>query len=487
MIKTASGLRVAGIISILAIAGSACNPVLLPTSEDILTQPPLAASTSPSPPQPTNSPEVPTATPTAPATPTIPPAPAYIPPQCVNVPLATVPAATALARPTPVLQANPEISMEVQLRVFEQAVQAIEENYVDPGLNGVDWSRLVSEHRQRIQIGLDTQDFYTELKTLVSELGDEHSHLESPVEVSLSEAALAGNVDYVGIGILVQPLIDKGRVTILSVFPDSPAEYSGLKPHDSILSVDGLPLIEGEQFYGERIRGPECSAAIVEVVSPGERPRELMLVRERITSPLPIEARLVPTADGARVGYIFLPTFFDRTIPEQVKKALIDFGPLDALILDNRMNGGGSSEVLEPILAHFVSGTLGKFVSREGSRPLEIAAAPIHNSDTVPLVVLVGEYTMSFGEVFAGVLKDSGRAVIIGQTTTGNVETLHRFPLEDGSMLWIATEIFLPSVSQTGWEESGVIPDVEAYADWDTFTFETDPSVDAALAWLGHE
>jgi C-terminal processing protease CtpA/Prc len=142
--------------------------------------------------------------------------------------------------------------------------------------------------------------------------------------------------------------------------------------------------------------------------------------------------------------------------------------------------------VVEPILAYLTSGTLGEFRSRAATRPLTIAPNPIHNSHSVPVVILVGPETVSFGEIFAGALKDSGRAMLVGQTTLGNVETLHGYELEDGSWLWIAEETFDPAVSHANWEQTGIVPDVEAYADWDTFTFETDPSIAAALTLLGH-
>jgi hypothetical protein len=45
---------------------------------------------------------------------------------------------------------------------------------------------------------------------------------------------------------------------------------------------------------------------------------------------------------------------------------------------------------------------------------------------------------------------------------------------------------FDPINSHANWEQQGIIPDVQAYADWDTFTFETDPSIVAALKILGH-
>lgn len=413
--------------------------------------------------------------------------PAYVPSACENVPLATIPPATTVAEPTPSLETNPPISTDQQLRVFDELAAAINDKYLYPDFNGLDWPGLAAQYRAKVEGGLDTEAFYAEMENFVSALGDEHSHFESPAQVAASEAELSGVNNYVGIGVLVQPLLEKGRVTILSVFPDSSAEHGGLKQHDSLLAVDGIPIVENGEAYPHRVRGPECSAVVLTVQSPGEAPRDIILVRYRITASLPIDARLTPTSDGSRIGYIFLPTFFDETIPGQVRQALEDFGPLDGLILDNRMNGGGSSTVVEPILGYFTSGTLGQFVSRETTRPLEVTADPIHNSQTVPIVVLVGEDTVSFGEIFSGVLKDVGRALLAGQTTLGNVETLHGYNFDDGSQVWIAEERFDPLVSHADWEKDGIQPDVEAYADWDTFTFENDPSVAAAVALLGHQ
>jgi C-terminal processing protease CtpA/Prc len=208
------------------------------------------------------------------------------------------------------------------------------------------------------------------------------------------------------------------------------------------------------------------------------------LVRARFQTSLPIEAGLVPTGDARRIGYIFLPTLFDETVPAQVEQALHDLAPLDGLILDNRKNGGGSSSVLEPILSFFTSGIVGEFVSREATRPFRLTAHPVENSQTVPLVVLVGDGTGSFGEIMSGVLRDIGRAQLVGETTGGNVEVEHGYDFDDGSTAWIAEETFDPLRSDANWERDGIVPDVEAFADWFTFTLETDPGVQAALELL---
>jgi carboxyl-terminal processing protease len=428
---------------------------------------------------------VPTQTPIPTETPF--PSPAYIPPNCQKKAIATIPAATTIAEPTPSLAKNPPLTKDQQLNVLDELVNTIDQVYLYPDFNGVDWKSIVAKSRVKVESGLDTEVFYVEMSDLVLALGDEHSQFESPVVLKASNAELAGKNEFVGIGVLAKSMIDTGRLTILSVFPGSPAEYGGLKPHDSLLAVDGIPLIENGISYDLRVRGPECSAVRLTFQSPGGQPTDIILVRNKISAPAPVDARLVPTTDGSHIGYIFIPTFFDETIPDQIKKALNDFGLLDGLILDNRMNGGGSSNVLESVLSFFTSGTLGQFISRTEKRPLTIEADPINNSQTVPLVVLVGQDTVSFGEIFSGILQDEGRAKIVGQTTFGNVETLSGYDFSDGSRAWIAQERFDPARSHANWEKDGIKPDIEAFADWDTFIFENDPSVLAALNLLGHK
>jgi carboxyl-terminal processing protease len=333
--------------------------------------------------------------------------------------------------------------------------------------------------------GLSTQEFYGSIQAMISELGDEHSYFFSPVEVAASEAEFAGSQEFVGIGVFFLPLEAKNRISIITVYPDSPAEHAGLKPHDSILAVDGIPVVQNGKALPHLVRGPQCSIAVLTVQSPNEAARTVTLVRQRIQSPKLVQAQMLPTSEGSRVGYILLPSFGDETVPGQVADALDTFGQLDGLILDNRVNGGGDSRVVELILSYFTSGTLGTYETRTDSFALTVEPDPIQNSQTVPLVVLVSRKTVSYGEIFSGVLKDSGRAQIVGELTLGNVELLKGYDFDDGSQLWIAAQTFLPAVSGQDWEQTGIIPDVTAYADWDTFTFETDPSIAAALKLLG--
>ena len=414
--------------------------------------------------------------------------PPFVPPGCAGQPVATLPAATLESQPTPSnVGTNVPLSMDEQLAVFNQIINLIPDLYVYPNLNGLNWPITVTKYQALIESGLDTESFYTQMSNMIGELRDNHSQYESPAQVAQANAALSGVNNYAGIGVEVEAVPKDNVLTVLLDFPDSSAEHAGLKPHDNLLAVDGIPLVHNGIARSEMIRGPVCSAAVLTVQTPGEKPRSVTVIRYNVQSYVPIVSHLVATKDGSRIGYIYLPSFFDDTLPGQVKQALQNFGPLDGLIIDNRMNPGGSSSVVEPILSYFTDGLLGHFVSRTDSNDFTVSADPVGNSQTVPLVILVGKDTHSFGEIFTGILQDIGRAKVVGENTPGNVEILSSHMFSDGARLWLAQARFVELHSTADWEQTGIIPDVQASAGWDTFTFANDPSVAAALKLLGHK
>ena len=410
------------------------------------------------------------------------PKPAYIPPVCEGRPIIQASQSEAVKPPARV--PNRPLSKGQQLALFHKLSNTIETTYLDPDFNGRYWPRVVGPIREKIEDGLNTDAFYREITDLVDSLGDDHSYFLSPAQVAELNDVGAGENNLVGLGVFTRPIASSKMVSIVGVIPDSPAERNGLKMHDRIIDVDGMPLVEKGLVHLYKTFGPECSSAVFTVQTPGEPARIISIVRYRVSSPLPVVARLVPTRDGSRIGYVFIPSFLDETVPDQLKKALDSLGELDGLVIDNRMNGGGTSSVLAATLGFFTSGKVGHFVSRNGRRPLEISAKPVRNSQNVPLVVLIGKDTASYAEVFSGVLQDLGRAKMVGQTSRGNVETLHPHTFGDGSRAYLAQERFEPIRSKIDWEKRGVKPDVEAHAEWDTFTFENDPGIAAALRSL---
>jgi C-terminal peptidase prc len=409
--------------------------------------------------------------------------PAYIPPQCATVPLATV-APEVIAQVTPESHPNADNSKREKLRILDQVSDIVKTTYVYPDFNGKNWTEIVASYRAKIEAGLGADEFYLEMQKMIEELGDEHSFFLSPLEVQASEEELKGESQYVGVGIYGNFDKEHQRISVIATFPNSSAEHAGIKPHDILLTADNLPILDEDI---NRLRGPECSEVMVTVQSLGEEPRTVMLIRHNIEGNVRVEARLVATTDGSKIGYLFIPSFYDQAVPAQVEKALNDFGTLDGLIVDVRLNGGGISTVANAVMSYFTSGDVGRFASRDRSRTVTIDANPVQNSQTVPLVVLVSKETASYGEIFAGIMRDSRGAKISGETSLGNVELLRGFDFDDGSELWLASERFYEAHSKDNWEETGIVTDIEAFAPWDTYTFETDPSIAAALTLLEHQ
>ncbi|MFQ6101814.1 MAG: S41 family peptidase [Anaerolineae bacterium] len=370
------------------------------------------------------------------------------------------------------------------LRIFTELWEIVDDDYLDPDHSGVDWDGIGQEYRARVEAGLSDEEFWAAMDEMLLKLGDDHSIFLSPAEVAEEEQMRTGELDYVGIGVYTAAMPEKGYAVILAVLPDSPADRAGLHPHDRILTVEGTPACcdaAGNDSLA-RLFGPEGSRVGLRVQTPGEAVRAVTVTRARVQGTLPVEVRRLE----GDIGYVLIPSFWDETVVEQVHQALEDLaagGKLAGLILDNRVNAGGSETVLRELLALFADGEMGHFVGRGGAEPLHVKGVDVCGSQRVPLAILVGRETASFAEVFSGVLQETSRARIVGRTTIGNIEIVYGYDFEDGSRAWIAQETFVPP-GGTDWEETGIVPDVEIPLDWDEFTAEDDPQLEAALDLL---
>ena len=368
------------------------------------------------------------------------------------------------------------------LQVFNQLISTIQQDYVYTGFVKSQLPALQTQYKKLVTAGLDDNGFYEAMSDMITDLGDNHSSFESPEEAKAADAGFAGNNDFVGIGIFAQAIPEAGRAVILVVFPGGPAAQGGLRIHDSIVAIDGQPALDASGGIRNTIRGPEGSSMTLTVERPGQPQFMVTLTRRHVTGALPVDSCLIRSK---RIGYLYLPGLDDETIPDQVRAALRAMtadGPLTGLVIDNRENGGGLSTVLDGLLGLFTHGDLGRFVARDESRELQVDAENVGGSQSVPLLVLVSRDTVSYGEVFSGLLQVSGRAKVMGQTSLGNVETEWAYSFKDGSRVWLAHELFQPpGLPLAVWEGRGIIPDLPLPVRWDLFSEGSDPALAAAV------
>ncbi len=387
-------------------------------------------------------------------------------------------AAPAIAQATPTSAATKGNPYQ-QERIFNQFWRIVDERYIYPDFNGADWNAARDESRKRIDAGLSDDDFHAMLAELIESLNDRHSVFLTPAEAKAEDDEYNSAGSYVGIGVITHVNPDQRHLYVLTVLADSPAAQAGIQPHDHILSIDGEPAVDAQgESQSQRMRGEEGTPVTLSVRTPGQQPRTVTLNRGVVSNTERVEYRVLPGAK--RIGYLMVPTLFESVIAQQTRDAvttLMKGGRLDGLILDLRTNGGGTYPNLRDVLALFTRGDMGSLTNRDGvTTDIRVRARAIGNSQTVPMVVLIGHGSESFAEVLAGALQHVGRAKLIGENTAGNIETLLSHEFADGSRLWLAEETFrLPD--GTNWEGVGVAPDIRIDKSWDEYTADDDPAI----------
>jgi carboxyl-terminal processing protease len=380
---------------------------------------------------------------------------------------------------------NAEVDKALQQEVFVELWTAVNDNYVYSNFNGLDWAAMKDIYLAKIEGGLTDDAFWQAMKELIALLDDQHSSFMTPAEALARQALMFEEPGYAGIGIYAAPLPAKGYGVVLYAFPGSPAANSGIKAHDRLLVVDGQAFCCDEKgsLRSNLMLGEAGSEVTIAVQTPGQERREIVVRREQIKGEVQIEARRL----AGDIGYMMIPTLQNLAVGERTEAAWRELNrekPLKGLILDLRPNQGGLDEPLHDVLSLFADGRLGEFHSQAGSRPLTVTGRDLLRSQSIPLVILVGPATNSYGEVLAGALQESGRATLIGQPTNANVERLQLYLFSDGSQAWLAVENFVPP-SGADWEQTGVIPDIEVRQGWDDFTTDAeDQAVQEALARL---
>lgn len=159
------------------------------------------------------------------------------------------------------------------------------------------------------------------------------------------------------------------------------------------------------------------------------------------------------------IGFIQLPDLASVNVAANLRQAVraLVAKQAEGLILDLRGNPGGRLLEMMQAAGVFTGGLLWRVVTRW---MLPIPYPAIGATETgLPLAVLIDGGVNSAAEGLAGALQAQGRAVLIGETTAGNVEAVLPFCLPDGSQAWIATGVLAPLWGPT-WEGRGVEPDI---------------------------
>ena len=321
---------------------------------------------------------------------------------------------------------------------------------------------------------------------IIDALEDPHTVFIDAERYRLASEDIGGSFE--GIGATVNQV--DGAIVIVRPFRNSPAQQAGIRAGDVILEVDGEST-EGwslEQAVAV-IRGP--SGTDVELlVRHADGEEELVVVtRDRIVVPsvesLPITDRSgQPVAD---VGYILITQFTEDTRGELLE--LLDGARnagLTQLIIDLRGNPGGLLNATVETTGEFIDeGVILRQIDRNGNEEVFRDRAGGAGVD-LELAVLINEHSASGSEVMAAALRDHGRAVLIGVTTTGKGTVNVPRRLSDGSVLYVSIARYLTPDSAPV-EGVGVVPDIEIAIPDTGFAADQDIQLYVAIEYLRGE
>lgn len=172
------------------------------------------------------------------------------------------------------------------------------------------------------------------------------------------------------------------------------------------------------------------------------------------------------------VGYLETRGFMEAPGMEEVMASALRFlERTDAVIIDVRENHGGSGGMSHLLFSHFLPAEPVPTIevrSRASETPMirhSLTDVPGPRRPDVPLYVLTSRGTGSAAEEFTFVLRNLGRATIVGERTAGAGHMVNAFDLPYGFVAGVS--ITRVSDPRTGleWERVGVLPDLPVDAD----------------------
>lgn len=338
--------------------------------------------------------------------------------------------------------------------------------------------RVIEELEGRYYKAVDAEKLgQAGVRGVLKSLDDPYTVYLSPEETMAFEEKESG--EYSGIGASLQKSA-KG-VVITSVFPGSPAAAGGLKPGDTIVSVDGSSTKDvAIETIIARIKGKEGTQVRLEIKPKNGPPKQLSVTRRPIQ--IPETRKSMERAGGKKVGYVQLYEFggyaardVRRDIEGLARKGAQSF------ILDLRYNGGGLLSQAVDVTGVFQTGLV---TSTKGLHsPLEELKANGPGATGKTLVLLVNGYSASASEIVTGALKDRGRAEVIGTRTFGKGLVQSIVPLGNNASLKLTTAVYY-TPNGTNINEKGITPDIVVTEKPKT---KKDEQLQAALRYLARQ
>lgn len=345
--------------------------------------------------------------------------------------------------------------------------QISDENFDEAVFN---WSRTFAQamdiaHKKHYAITDPKENMIQAIDGFINSL-DAHSNFLEPKKYQEMLEMTSG--EFFGVGIVIDNMRktkDK-HLTIIDTIPDGPSDTAGIQPMDKIVEINGQ-LLEGltTEKIVSMLKGERHSTVSVKVMR--ENSPDLLsfdIVRDIVKEQHSLSFHI----KSHNIAYLSLSMFTDAAV-KQIETLLKKSHDLHhkGLILDLRNNSGGLLNAAVDIAGLFLKKnslvTLtkdkhGKEIERYSTKRNPVA------KNTLPIFILINNYTASAGEILAGCLKINSDTTnnylvfLVGTKTFGKGSVQEVIPIGNNCALKITTCLyFLPD--NTTIQGTGIEPD----------------------------
>ncbi|NMB36795.1 MAG: protease [Bacteroidales bacterium] len=348
-------------------------------------------------------------------------------------------------------------------QIFDESWRVMRDGFYVENMHGVDWEKIHSKYAQLLPYVKHRHDLSYIIGEMIGELNVGHAYINSGDVPELPR---------IKTGLLGAEFVkDKsGAFKIAKIFKGanwdeslrSPLSESDAKVGEYVLSVNGIPCSGLDNIYQALVGKADKVVSLV--VSPDAKGAQ---ARTIYVKTIPSESQLayyewvqtniekVEKASNGEIGYIHIPDMGTAGLDMFTK---LFYTQLDkkALIIDDRMNGGGN--VSPMILERLQRVVYRMSMSRNGGEPNTIPGEAHYG----PKVCLIDKYSSSDGDLFPYGFKTLGLGKVIGMRSWGGIVGISGSkPYIDGQDMRVP--FFTSYSSESGeWiiEGYGVDPDI---------------------------
>ena len=343
--------------------------------------------------------------------------------------------------------------------MFDDGWRTMKYRFYDPKMHGMDWDAARAKYRPLVDFVGDRQELLNIINEMIGELNASHTGAAPP-----PRGQGGGGVSTGHLGIELEPDTAAGRYRVTYVYEDGPADkdWVRVKTGDYLLAINGKQVKAGDEYWeilNNRLNRKVTVTFNNKPSEEGAWTTRIEAINAGAYSQLRYERwvkerrQKVDELSGGRIGYLHIQAMNPPSL-RKFEKEIREFRNKEALVIDQRWNGGGNIE--QELLAILVQRQYQVWQPR-GTEPSGRPFAGFFG----PKIVLQNWRSASNAEMFPAGFRALGLGKVVGTPTMGAVIGTGSYSLIDGSTVRTpGTGVFLADAKRTNMENYGVQPDL---------------------------